>query len=81
MTMRPIGIPAFEDKVLQRAVLMVLECISEADFLGYSYGFRLGRSAHQARQALWQQMARRRGGWGVEVDIQSFFDELDHVQL
>jgi group II intron reverse transcriptase/maturase len=80
-TMRPIGIPAFEDKVLQRAILMVLEGIYEADFLGYSYGFRPGRSAHQALQALWTQMTMMRGGWVVEVDIQSFFDELDHAQL
>ncbi|MDP6513735.1 MAG: group II intron reverse transcriptase/maturase [SAR202 cluster bacterium] len=79
--MRPIGIPTFEDKVLQRAVAMVLEAIYESDFLGCSYGFRPGRSAHQALQALWQGMIVMKGGWLVEVDIQSFFDELDHSQL
>ena len=79
--MRPIGIPTFEDKVLQRAVAMVLEAVYEADFLDCSYGFRPKRSAHQAVQALWEGTMALRGGWVVEVDIQSFFDELDHRQL
>jgi retron-type reverse transcriptase len=71
---RPIGIPTFEDKVLQRAVLMVLEAVYEQDFLPCSYGFRPGRSAHQALDALWRQTRGTGGGWVVEVDIRKFFD-------
>ena len=78
---RPIGIPTFEDKVLQRAVVMVLEPIYEQDFLDCSYGFRPGRSAHQALEALWQQTMEMGGGWIVEVDIRKFFDTLDHAHL
>jgi RNA-directed DNA polymerase len=78
---RPIGIPTFEDKVLQRAVVMVLEAVYEQDFLDCSYGFRPGRSAHQALDALWQQTMKMGGGWIVEVDIRKFFDTLDHAQL
>ncbi len=78
---RPIGIPTFEDKVLQRAVVMVLEAVYEQDFLDGSYGFRPGRSAHQALDALWQQTMGMRGGWIVEVDIRKFFDALDHAHL
>jgi RNA-directed DNA polymerase len=71
---RPIGIPTFEDKVLQRSVVMVLEAIYEQDFLNCSYGFRPGRSAHQALEALWQNLMRIEGGWLVDVDIRKFFD-------
>src|SRR5262249_25822751 len=78
---RPLGIPTFEDKVLQRAVVMALEPIYEQDFLDCSYGFRPGRSAHQALQTFWQQMTALGGGWVVEVDIRRFFDTLDHAQL
>jgi group II intron reverse transcriptase/maturase len=78
---RPIGIPTFEDKVLQRAVVMVLEAIYEQDFLPCSYGFRPGRSAHQALDELWRQTMGMRGGWIVEVDIRKFFDTLDHAHL
>jgi RNA-directed DNA polymerase len=78
---RPIGIPTFEDKVLQRAVVMALEPIYEQDFMDCSYGFRPGRSAHQALEALWQQLMKRGGGFVVEVDIQTFFDTLDHGHL
>jgi RNA-directed DNA polymerase len=78
---RPIGIPTFEDKVLQRAVVMVLEALYEQDFRPCSYGFRPGRSAHQALEALWQQTMGMGGGWVVEVDIRKFFDTLDHAQL
>jgi len=78
---RPIGIPTFEDKVLQRAVVMVLEAIYEQDFLDCSYGFRPGRSAHQALEAIWQQQKDLRVGWIVEADIQGFFDTLDHARL
>jgi group II intron reverse transcriptase/maturase len=78
---RPIGIPTFEDKVLQRAVAMVLEAIYEQDFSDCSYGFRPGRSAHQALDSLWQQTMRIGGCWIVEVDIRKFFDTLDHDHL
>jgi len=78
---RPIGIPTFEDKILQRAVVMVLEPIYERDFLGCSYGFRPGRSAHQALADLWQQTMNMGGGWVLELDIRKFFDTLDHSRL
>jgi RNA-directed DNA polymerase len=78
---RPIGIPTLEDKVLQRAVAMLLELIYEQDFYDCSYGFRPGRGAHQALEALWQQTMDSRGGWVVEVDIRKFFDTLDHRHL
>lgn len=78
---RPIGIPTLEDKVLQRAVLMLLEPIYEHDFYEGSYGFRPGRSAHQALEALWKQTMDIRGGWILEVDIRKFFDTLDHAHL
>jgi RNA-directed DNA polymerase len=78
---RPIGIPTFEDKVLQRAVVMVLEAVYEQDFRPCSYGFRPGRSAHQALDSLWRQTMGTRGGWVVEVDIRKFFDTLDHAHL
>src|SRR5262249_54918251 len=63
---RPIGIPTFEDKVLQRAVTLILESIYEQDFLDCSYGFRPGRSAHQALEALWRQTTTRGGCWLIE---------------
>ena len=78
---RPLGIPTFEDKVLQRAVVMALEPIYEQDFLPCSYGFRPGRSAHQALEELWRQTMRVCGGWVLEVDIRKFFDTLDHAHL
>ena len=78
---RPIGITAFEDKVLQRAVVMVLEPIYEQDFLNCSYGFRPGRSAHQALEALRQQAMKMGGGMVLEIDIRKFFDTLDHTHL
>ena len=78
---RPLGIPTFEDKVLQRAVVMLLEPIYEQDFKNCSYGYRAGRSAHQALDAVWRQTMGTQGGWVVEVDIRKFFDTLDHAQL
>lgn len=78
---RPIGIPTFEDKVLQRAVTMVLEAVYEQDFKDCSYGFRPGRSAHQALDALWKRTMAMGGGWILEVDIRKFFDTLDHAHL
>jgi group II intron reverse transcriptase/maturase len=78
---RPIGIPTFEDKVLQRAVAMVLGEVYEQEFHDFSYGFRPGRSAHQALQALHDASWRMKGGWIVEVDIKKFFDTVEHVHL
>jgi RNA-directed DNA polymerase len=78
---RPIGIPTFEDKVLQRAVAMVLEPVYEQEFLDCSYGFRPGRSAHDALEALWQQAMAMGGGWLLEADIESFFDSVPKGQL
>lgn len=78
---RPIGVPTFEDKVLQRAVAMVLEAIYEQDFFPCSFGFRPGRGAHGALQALWEGLMSYGGGWVLEVDIRSFFDTLDHGAL
>jgi len=78
---RPIGVPSFEDKVLQRAVQMVLEPLYEQDFLDCSYGFRPGRSAHGALQALWDGLMKMGGGWIIDLDIKKFFDTLDHSHL
>lgn len=78
---RPIGVPTFEDKVLQRAVVMLLEPIYEQDFLDGSYGFRPGRSAHQALAAWREWLRQHGGGWVIEVDVQRFFDTLDRAQL
>lgn len=73
---RPLGIPTFEDKILQRAVTMVLQAVYEQDFLACSYGFRPNRSAHQALVALWQGLTSMGGGWVLDVDIKAFFDTL-----
>lgn len=78
---RPLGIPTFEDKVLQRAVAMMLEAIYEQDFLDCSYGFRPARSAHMALEALQHQSVVMTGGWVLEIDIRKFFDRLDHGAL
>jgi RNA-directed DNA polymerase len=78
---RPIGIPTFEDKILQKAVAMVLEAVYEQDFYPCSYGFRPGRGAHDALQALWTKTMALGGGWILEADIESFFDSVDHAQL
>jgi group II intron reverse transcriptase/maturase len=79
--LRPIGIPALEDKILQRAVVMVLTPLYEQDFLECSYGFRPGRSAHQALEALWRGIMRMGGCWVLEVDIRSYFDTVEHEHL
>jgi group II intron reverse transcriptase/maturase len=78
---RPIGIPTFEDKVLQRAVAMVIGEVYEQEFYDFSYGFRPGRSAHQAVEAVQNAAWRMRGGWLVEVDIRKFFDTVEHAHL
>ncbi len=73
---RPIGIPTFEDKVLQRAVTMILNAVYEQDFRDFSYGFRPKRSAHQALVTLRQALMEVNGGWVLDVDIKAFFDTL-----
>jgi group II intron reverse transcriptase/maturase len=80
---RPLGIPTLEDKLLQRAVVMLLEPIYEQDFLDCSYGFRPGRSAHQALTSFRDQTmnGQPKGGWVLEVDIRKFFDNLEHNHL
>ena len=78
---RPIGIPTFEDKIVQRAVVMLLEPIYEHDFHDGSYGFRPGRSAHRALEMVWDATMKVNGGWVLEVDIRKFFDTLDHAHL
>jgi RNA-directed DNA polymerase len=80
-TMRPLGIPTFEDKVLQRAVVMLLEPLYEQDFLDCSYGFRPKRSAHQALAQIQNRLVMMGGGWVVDVDISKFFDCLQHELL
>ena len=76
---RPIGIPTLEDKVLQRAVLMVLEPVYEQDFL--DCGFRPGRGAHQALQSLWEGLMEFGGGWVIDLDIEDFFGSVDWGHL
>lgn len=78
---RPIGITTFEDKILQRAVDMVLKAVYEQDFLDCSYGFRPRRSPRQAVEALQHDLMCMGGGWVLDVDIRKFFDTLDHKHL
>jgi group II intron reverse transcriptase/maturase len=78
---RPIGIPTFEDKIVQRAVVMLLEPIYEHDFHDGSFGFRPKRSAHQALEEVWKATMDKAGGWVLEVDIRQFFDTIDHSHL
>jgi RNA-directed DNA polymerase len=77
---RPLGIPSVEDKVLQQAVRMLLEPIYEEEFLGFSYGFRPGRSQHDALDAL-DVALQRKVNWVLDADIRSFFDTIDHEWL
>src|ERR1051325_8050173 len=74
---RPLGITALEDKIVQHAVGKVLNQIWEADFLGFSYGFRPGRSQHDALDALWVGIKRKKVNWILELDIRSFFDKVN----
>jgi len=80
-TRRPLGIPTLEDKVAQRAIVMVLEAVYEQDFLPCSYGFRAGRSAHQALQALRNACMDGRLRWVLDVDIRQYFDTISHQHL
>jgi group II intron reverse transcriptase/maturase len=78
---RPIGIPCFEDKVLQRAVVMLLEPLFETQFLECSHGFRPQRSPHTALKALREHLMPMHGGWLIELDIRKYFDTIDHHLL
>lgn len=79
--LRPLGVAALEDKVLQRAVVEVLNSIYEADFLGFSYGFRPGRSPHDALDALVTGIKRRKVSWVLDADIRDYFTSLDQSWL
>ena len=79
--LRPLGIAALEDKILQRAVVEVLNAIYEADFLGFSYGFRPGRNPHQALDALTAGIYRKKVNWVLDADIRDFFGQLDRDWL
>src|SRR6202163_4936922 len=78
---RPLGVTALEDKVVQRAAVEVLNAIYETDFLGFSYGFRPGRSQHQALDALYTGLLTRNVNWVLDLDIKGFFDGLSHEWL
>ena len=78
---RPIGMPTIEDKVLQRAIVMLLEPIFEQDFKCFSYGFRPGRSAHEALACIWSQCMNQNIEWILEVDIRKYFDTLKKAWL
>jgi group II intron reverse transcriptase/maturase len=75
---RPLGIASLEDKIVQQAVVTILNAVYEVDFLGFSYGFRPGRNQHQALDALWVGLTERRVNWVLDADIQSFFDNISH---
>ncbi|MFQ5807750.1 MAG: group II intron reverse transcriptase/maturase [Phycisphaerae bacterium] len=78
---RPIGIPALEDKIVQRAAASVLGAVYEGDFMGFSYGFRPGRGAHDALDALSVGITRCKISWVLDADIRGFFDAIDHEWL
>ena len=78
---RPIGIPTYEDKILQRAVVMVLEPILEKEFYDFSYGFRPGKSAHKALERIWKDSMSMNGGYIIDMDISKYFDTIDRKLL
>ena len=78
---RPIGKPAFEDKIVQRAVAMLLEAIYEQDFSDCSYGFRQGRSPHEALHELRERCMTEGIGWIVDADVSGYFDSIDRTRL
>jgi RNA-directed DNA polymerase len=78
---RPLGVPVLEDKIVQRATVEVLNAIYETDFLGFSYGFRPGRSQHQALDALYTGLLTRNVNWVLDLDIRGFFDAISHEWL
>jgi group II intron reverse transcriptase/maturase len=79
--MRPLGVAALEDKIVQMATTWVLNSIYEEDFAGFSYGFRPGRGQHHALDAVWVGITSRPVNWVLDADIRSFFDTLDHEWL
>jgi group II intron reverse transcriptase/maturase len=79
--LRPLGIAALEDKIVQQAVVMVLNSIYEEDFLGFSYGFRPGKSQHDALDSLWMALMGKKVNWVLDADIRGFFDNLRHEWL
>jgi len=79
--MRPLGITTFEEKVIQRAGVMLLEPVYEQEFLDCSYGYRPGRSAHTALEAIWKQTMRMGGCWLIDADIKGCFDTVAHKEL
>jgi len=78
---RPIGIPTYEDKILQRAIIMILEPILEREFYDFSYGFRPRKSAHKALEQLWKDSMGMNGGYVIDMDISKYFDTIDHRLL
>jgi RNA-directed DNA polymerase len=78
---RPLGVTALEDKIVQRATVEVLNAIYETDFLGFSYGFRPGRSQHNALDALYTGILTKKVNWVFDLDIRGFFDAIDHGWL
>ena len=78
---RPIGISTIEDQILQRAVLQVLEPVFETDFSDFSYGFRPGKSQHDAIDYLWKQIYQQNIGWVIDIDIRKYFDTINHQHL
>ena len=78
---RPIGIPTVEDRILQRGVLQVLGPVFETDFFDFSYGFRPGRSQHDAVDYLWNAFRTKNISWIIDLDIQKFFDTMSHQHL
>ena len=78
---RPIGIPTYEDKILQRAIVMVLEPVLEKEFYDFSYGFRPGKSAHKALERIWKEVMGMNGGHIIDMDISKCFDTIDHGLL
>lgn len=78
---RALGIAALEDKIVQHAVSTVLQAVYEADFIGFSYGFRAGRSQHDALDALWMALMNRPIHWILDADIRAFFDTIDHAWM
>ena len=76
--LRPLGIASLEDKIVQQAVVWVLQAIYEEDFLGFSYGFRPGRSQHNALDAVWVAIMHRKVNWVLDADVRSFFDSVSH---
>lgn len=75
---RPIGVPVLEDKIVQRAMVTVLNAIYEVDFLGFSYGFRPGRSQHNALDAVTVALESKKVNWVLDLDIRGYFDAIDH---